>query len=74
VKTLVEILMATHHWPVPQSDTDDEVVAGIVGAVQEWLSAMAQDGQVPANRDLRDEYAFLIREASKGLDRDVAAP
>jgi len=34
-------------------------------AVQDWLRAMAQDGQVPANRDLASEYDFLIREVGK---------
>jgi hypothetical protein len=34
-------------------------------AVQDWLTAMSQDGLAPLNRDLIGEYEFLIREAGK---------
>lgn len=59
MKTLVDILRESIETE------EDYSPAKVIVAVQEWLTALSQDGQVPANRDLRDEYQFLIREAAK---------
>ena len=59
MKTLAELLRDSIETE------EDYSPAKVIVAVQEWLTAMSQDGQVPANRDLRDEYKFLIREAAK---------
>ncbi len=45
--------------------TQAEIMEATIETVAAWLGELAQDGQVPVNRDLRDEYAFLIREAGK---------
>ena len=47
-----------------QAEHAEEVEIAI-RAVRAWLAEMSQDGQVPANRDLRNEYEFLIKEAAK---------
>lgn len=74
MKALVELVEAAIYDNLDGLGVDEDRVPRrdgtryVVAAVRTWLEAMSQDGQVPANRDLRDEYRFLIHEAGKGLD------
>lgn len=76
MKTLIEMLNAQLPISPPvDATTRAEIVAGIVGAVQEWLG---QDEMRPIMyRDMSYDLAWQVqerlqREAGKGLS-DVAA-
>lgn len=70
MKTLVELLAAADRAAWDENQTDGEAVAGLVGAVQEWLGQeeMREVMYPPMSYDLPWQVQGRLRtEAGRGL-------